>query len=68
MTKWRVYSAVSHYSSVWASSGVIDVSDIFGEKKGGSVLLDGQAHGTGGGAIELEDLIESGQILFLSKD
>ena len=53
---------------VWESSGIIDVSDIFGEKKGGLFLLNVQAHGTTGGAITSENLVEGGQILFLKKD
>ena len=49
----------------WESSGVLDVSTLFGEEAGTLFLTDVQAHSINlGGA----GLAEGGQLLFLSKD
>jgi glycerophosphoryl diester phosphodiesterase len=52
---------------IWESSGIIEVSSLFGEEKGSLFLFDVQAHATRGGAIDAENLVEGGQILFLQK-
>ena len=52
----------------WESSGIIDVSTQFGEKGGSLFMIDVQAHSTIGGTLTSENLVEGGQILFLSKD
>ena len=60
----------------WESSGILDVSTLFGEKKGTLFVFDVQAHGiedqTSKGAspnfdsrINDDDLVEGGQLLFL---
>ena len=57
----------------WESSGIIDVSELFGEKKGSLFLFDVQAHGiedqedvNAESRINDGDLVEGGQLLFLS--
>jgi hypothetical protein len=57
----------------WETSGILDVSSLFGEKKGTLFLFDVQAHGiedqTGTNAdsrINDDDLVEGGQLSFLS--
>jgi secreted PhoX family phosphatase len=51
----------------WETSGVLDVTDLF-ETAPGEILLVGtvQAHGVTGGAIDDFDLVEGGQLYFLS--
>lgn len=49
----------------WESSGIIDVSQLFGEKKGDLLLFNVQAHSVKGGIIDTENLVQGGQILFL---
>ncbi|MEL7500710.1 MAG: alkaline phosphatase PhoX [Planctomycetota bacterium] len=60
----------------WESSGIIDVSRLFGERKGTLFLFDVQAHGIedqedfndGSSRINDGDLVEGGQLLFLKKN
>jgi serralysin len=59
----------------WESSGILDVSTLFGEKKGELLLFDAEAHGiedqddfNGSSRITDGDLVEGGQLLFLAKD
>ena len=59
----------------WESSGILDVSKLFGEKKGTLFLFDVQAHGiedqtdiNADSRINDGDLAEGGQLLFLEKD
>jgi hypothetical protein len=59
----------------WESSGILDVSSLFGKKRGTLFLFDVQAHGiedqTGfnpNSRINDDDLVEGGQLLFLYKD
>ena len=56
----------------WESSGILDVSTLFGEKKGTLFVFDVQAHGieaqadvNGLSRITDGDLVEGGQLLFL---
>jgi hypothetical protein len=60
----------------WESSGILDVSTLFGEKKGTLFVFDVQAHGIEGQTTEGNnpnpdsritdgDLVEGGQLLFL---
>lgn len=59
----------------WESSGILDVSSLFGEKKGTLFLFDVQAHGVDDqetqnpeSRIRDSDLREGGQLLFLARD
>lgn len=59
----------------WESSGIIDVSTLFGEPGGTLFLFNVQAHGiedqdgfNAGSRIHDDDLVEGGQLLFLTKD
>ncbi len=52
----------------WESSGIIDVSGMFGEAAGSLLLFNVQAHSVRGGAIDVEDLVQGGQILFMQRD
>ena len=56
----------------WESSGILDVSDLFGEAPGSLFLFDVQAHGiedqdgfNPSSRIIDGDLVEGGQLLFL---
>ncbi|MEZ5978687.1 MAG: DUF839 domain-containing protein [Planctomycetota bacterium] len=69
-------NAVDTLSSVgdWETSGILDVSKLFGEKKGTLFLFDVQAHGIqdqdqfdATSRISDFDLVEGGQLLFLEK-
>ncbi len=58
----------------WESSGILDVSALFGQRKGSLVVFDVQAHGVTDQAgqnassrISDDDLKEGGQLLFLSR-
>lgn len=58
----------------WESSGILDVSTLFGQKPGSLFLFDVQAHGIADqtdvnldSRINDDDLVEGGQLLFLSK-
>ncbi len=59
----------------WESSGILDVSKLFGERKGTLFLLDVEAHGIEDqddfnptSRIVDGDLVEGGQLLFLEHD
>tara|TARA_B110000495_G_C22877770_1_gene511939 strand:+ start:243 stop:863 length:621 start_codon:yes stop_codon:yes gene_type:complete len=58
----------SGFPSIWESSGIIDVSELFEEEPGSLFLFDVQAHGIRGGAIDSYNLGEGGQLLFLKND
>lgn len=49
----------------WESSGIIDVSELFGEDPGELFLFDVQAHSLRDGSIEEGNLVEGGQLAFL---
>ncbi len=49
----------------WETSGIVDVSDLFGQDAGELFLFDVQAHSLGGGVIKDEGLVEGGQLLYL---
>ena len=58
----------------WESSGIVDVSGLFGEKAGTLFLFDVEAHGiedqddfNAGSRIVDGDLVEGGQLLFLER-
>ena len=59
----------------WETSGILDVSALFGEKRGTLFLFDVQAHGITdqnnypfGSRITDNDLKEGGQLLFLERN
>ena len=63
------------FAGEWESSGIIDVSALFGEDAGTLFLFNVQAHGiedqdqfNPSSRIVDSDLVEGGQLLFLSKD
>jgi secreted PhoX family phosphatase len=49
----------------WESSGIVDVSSLFGRDGGQLFLLDVQAHSIRDGIIAQDDLVEGGQVLFM---
>ncbi|MFZ1416067.1 MAG: bifunctional metallophosphatase/5'-nucleotidase [Defluviicoccus sp.] len=49
----------------WETSGILDVSDLFGKTDGTLFAFDVQAHSLGGGIITEKELIEGGQLSFL---
>ncbi|MGA0199449.1 MAG: cadherin domain-containing protein, partial [Prochlorotrichaceae cyanobacterium] len=49
----------------WESSGIIDVSTLFGEDPGQLFLFDVQAHSLRDGAIAKAGLVQGGQLAFL---
>ncbi len=51
----------------WESSGIIDVSTLFGEAPGELFLFDIQAHSVTNGLIASKSLFEGGQLCFLEK-
>lgn len=51
----------------WESSGIIDVSSLFGEAAGTLFLFDLQAHSINNGLISAKQLFEGGQLCFLEK-
>ncbi len=51
----------------WESSGIIDVSTLFGEAPGQLFLFDVQAHSITTGLIASKNLYEGGQLCFLEK-
>jgi hypothetical protein len=52
----------------WESSGIIDVSPMFGKEDGSLFLFNVQAHSVRNGNIASENLVQGGQILFLGRD
>lgn len=57
---------VSDYGN-WESSGIIDVSSLFGETAGTLFLFDIQAHSITNGLISAKTLYEGGQLCFLER-
>ncbi len=51
----------------WESSGIIDVSTLFGEAPGTLLLFDVQAHSVTNGLIGVKTLFEGGQLCFLQR-
>jgi hypothetical protein len=51
----------------WESSGIIDVTAVFGAEGERLLFLNTQAHSVNGGPIASEDLVQGGQFLFMSK-
>lgn len=52
----------------WETSGIIDVSGLFGAPANRIVLIgDVQAHSLNGGRVAANNLVEGGQLFFLSK-
>ena len=52
----------------WESSGIVDVSELYGNTPGTDFFFAVQAHGVTGGAIDAQNLVEGGQILKVSRD
>jgi hypothetical protein len=52
----------------WESSGILDVSDLFGEEPGSLLIFDIEAHNLEDGVIESEGLVQGGQLAFLSRE
>ena len=52
----------------WETSGIIDVSNFFGEDPGELFLFNVQAHSLAGGEIDSLDLVQGGQIAFLENN
>lgn len=53
----------------WESSGILDVSDVFGEDPGSLFIFDVQAHSLTDGIIGGEEnLVQGGQLAFLEKE
>jgi secreted PhoX family phosphatase len=50
----------------WETSGIIDVSELFGKTAGSTFFTTVQAHGTTGGAITSQTLVEGGTIELLT--
>ena len=46
----------------WETSGIIDVSDLYGHVAGTDFFVSVQAHGTTGGTITSQNLVEGGSI------
>lgn len=51
----------------WESSGIVDVSTLFGEAAGTLFLFDVQAHSITNGLISAKSLFEGGQLCFLER-
>jgi hypothetical protein len=51
----------------WETSGIIDVTDLFGATGERLLFFNVQAHSIGGGTIASENLVQGGQWLFLSR-
>ena len=51
----------------WETSGIIDVTELFGAKGERLLFFNVQAHSLRGGPIDSENLVEGGQFLFMSK-
>ncbi|MDJ0535574.1 MAG: esterase-like activity of phytase family protein [Xenococcaceae cyanobacterium MO_207.B15] len=52
----------------WESSGILDVSELFGEDPGTRFIFGVQAHSLRDGIIETEGLVEGGQLAFLTQE
>ncbi len=53
--------------AAWESSGIIDVSTLYGNAPGTDFFFNVQAHGVTGGSIDKLNLVEGGQILRVSQ-
>ena len=51
----------------WESSGIIDVTNVFGAKGERLLFMNTQAHSLRGGSIDSENLVQGGQFLFMSR-
>lgn len=51
----------------WESSGIIDVSELYGNTPGSDFFFTVQAHGVTGGAVDSLNLVEGGQIVRVSQ-
>ena len=51
----------------WESSGIIDVSNLYGNAPGTDFFFNVQAHGVTGGSIDKLNLVEGGQIMRVSQ-
>jgi len=51
----------------WETSGIIDVTDLFGAQGERLLFLNVQAHSLRGGPVDDQNLVQGGQWLFLSK-
>lgn len=54
-------------SGQWETSGIIDVSSLYGHAPGTDYFLDVQAHGLQDGAIKTNRIVEGGQIVGFNK-
>ena len=52
----------------WESSGIIDVSTLFDENPGTRLIFDVQAHSLEDGIIAEADLVQGGQLAFLTTE
>lgn len=52
---------------VWESSGILDVTELFGRENGDLFIFDTQAHSLIDGVIAEENLVEGGQLAFLAE-
>jgi len=52
----------------WESSGIIDVSHLFDEEPGNLFIFDVQAHSLEDGIIAEEELVQGGQLAFLTTE
>lgn len=52
----------------WESSGILDVSSLFGSAPGTKFIFDVQAHSLRDGIIEEANLVQGGQLAFLTLD
>lgn len=50
----------------WETSGILDVSELFGKPGGSLLLYDVQAHGIEDGPIAEQELVEGGQLGYLT--
>ena len=46
----------------WESSGILDISTLFGHLPGSVFIFDVQAHSMEGGIVDVDDLVEGGQL------
>ncbi|MHC4877098.1 MAG: choice-of-anchor I family protein [Planctomycetota bacterium] len=51
----------------WESSGILDVSTLFGEAPGSLLIFDVQAHSVFDGTIGANELVQGGQLAFLER-
>ena len=59
-------TATESASGQWETSGITDVSALFGNKPGTDYFIDVQAHGLLDGAISAGNLVEGGQLIRLT--